>query len=99
PDQVASIEETGYALEALVGAASHSSLQVAIEQGLAFLVQAVEEDRHREPSPIGLYFAKLWYHEHLYPYISTVSALGQAIAADHPQPGSTETSAHEFAGH
>ena len=29
-----------------------------------------------EPSPIGLYFAKLWYSEKLYPLIFTVAALG-----------------------
>jgi squalene-hopene/tetraprenyl-beta-curcumene cyclase len=28
-----------------------------------------------EPSPIGLYFAKLWYSEKLYPLIFAVSAL------------------------
>jgi squalene-hopene/tetraprenyl-beta-curcumene cyclase len=43
-------------------------------------------DRHREPSPIGLYFAKLWYYEKLYPLIFTVSALGQALRAFLPQP-------------
>ena len=26
-------------------------------------------------APIGLYFARLWYHERLYPLIATVSAL------------------------
>jgi squalene-hopene/tetraprenyl-beta-curcumene cyclase len=28
------------------------------------------------PSPIGLYFAKLWYYEKLYPLIFTVASLG-----------------------
>jgi squalene-hopene/tetraprenyl-beta-curcumene cyclase len=28
-----------------------------------------------EPSPIGFYFAKLWYYEELYPVIFTVGAL------------------------
>jgi len=49
----------------------------------------VETDRHREPSPIGIYFAKLWYHENhekLYPLIFTVSALGRALKAFLPQP-------------
>ena len=31
-----------------------------------------------EPSPIGFYFAKLWYFERLYPLIFTVAALGRA---------------------
>ena len=50
------------------------------------LLADVEADRHREPSPIGLYFAKLWYYEKLYPLIFTVSALGQALRAFLPQP-------------
>ena len=29
-----------------------------------------------EPAPIGLYFARLWYFEQLYPLIFTVAALG-----------------------
>jgi hypothetical protein len=34
-----------------------------------------------EYSPIGFYFAKLWYYEKLYPLIFTVSALGHACRA------------------
>ena len=30
-----------------------------------------------KPTPIGFYFAKLWYFEKLYPIIFTVSALGR----------------------
>ena len=43
-----------------------------------WLVEAVESGRFREPSPIGFYFAKLWYFEKLYPIIFTVAALGRA---------------------
>jgi squalene-hopene/tetraprenyl-beta-curcumene cyclase len=50
------------------------------------LLADVEVDRGREPSPIGFYFAKLWYYEKLYPLIFTVSALGQALRAFLPQP-------------
>lgn len=35
----------------------------------------LEERADFEPSPIGLYFAKLWYSEKLYPLIFTVAAL------------------------
>jgi squalene-hopene/tetraprenyl-beta-curcumene cyclase len=31
-----------------------------------------------DPTPIGFYFAKLWYFEKLYPLIFTVGALGRA---------------------
>ncbi|MBM61638.1 MAG: squalene--hopene cyclase [Acidobacteria bacterium] len=35
------------------------------------------EQTHFEASPIGLYFAKLWYSEKLYPLIFTVAALNK----------------------
>jgi hypothetical protein len=50
----------------------------SLRRGIQWLVAAVESDRWTEPSPIGFYFAKLWYHERLYPIIFTVAALGQA---------------------
>ena len=49
-----------------------------VEGGIAWLVEAVESGRFREASPIGFYFAKLWYFEKLYPLIFTVAALGRA---------------------
>jgi squalene-hopene/tetraprenyl-beta-curcumene cyclase len=39
----------------------------------------VESGRYQNPSPIGFYFAKLWYYEKLYPIIFTVAALGRAL--------------------
>jgi len=50
-----------------------------VTRGLAWLIDAVESGRFREPSPIGFYFAKLWYFEKLYPLIFTVAALGRAV--------------------
>ena len=54
-------------------------MQPAATKGLEWLVAAVEQNRHLECSPIGFYFAKLWYYERLYPRIFTVSALGRAL--------------------
>lgn len=51
----------------------------AAAKGLAWLVRAVQEGRHRQAEPIGLYFARLWYYEDLYPIIFTVSALREAV--------------------
>jgi squalene-hopene/tetraprenyl-beta-curcumene cyclase len=48
------------------------------------LVEAVEAGRHRETAPVGLYFAKLWYYERLYPLTFLVAALGQAVRAETP---------------
>jgi squalene-hopene/tetraprenyl-beta-curcumene cyclase len=52
---------------------------LATERGIAWLIEAVESGRFREASPIGFYFAKLWYFEKLYPLIFTVAALGRAL--------------------
>ena len=52
--------------------------QEAVARGVAWLVDAVESGRFRDPSPIGFYFAKLWYFEKLYPLIFIVGALGKA---------------------
>jgi squalene-hopene/tetraprenyl-beta-curcumene cyclase len=50
----------------------------AVNKGLAWLVQKIEFGAHREPTPIGFYFARLWYFERLYPIIFSVAALGRA---------------------
>ena len=67
------------ALEALLAAADDPSLQPAIAKGFDWLLSAVETGRHKDYSPIGFYFAKLWYHERLYPLIFTTGVLGQAV--------------------
>jgi squalene-hopene/tetraprenyl-beta-curcumene cyclase len=77
-----SIEETALAVEVLV--VSNTSPQrergkdEAVQRGLAWLVERVEAGRLSEATPIGFYFAKLWYFEKLYPIIFTVAALGRA---------------------
>jgi squalene-hopene/tetraprenyl-beta-curcumene cyclase len=70
----AGVVETALAVEVLIDLAPD-----AVERGLAWLTDAVESGRFREPSPIGFYFAKLWYFEKLYPLIFTVAALGRAV--------------------
>jgi squalene-hopene/tetraprenyl-beta-curcumene cyclase len=73
-----SVEETAVAVEVLVDLAPPEARAV-VERGLAYLVQRVEDGSFRDPSPIGFYFAKLWYFEKLYPIIFTVAALGRAV--------------------
>ena len=68
-----SVEETALAVEALAGT-SHGE---ATERGARWLIDRVESGAWREAAPIGFYFAKLWYHERLYPLIWTVAALGR----------------------
>jgi squalene-hopene/tetraprenyl-beta-curcumene cyclase len=68
------VEETALAVEVLIDLAPGD----AVNRGVAWLVEAVESGRFRDPTPIGFYFAKLWYFEKLYPLIFTVAALGRA---------------------
>ena len=70
-----SVEETALAVESLAGTAEVA----ATNRGVEWLVSRVESGAWREPSPIGFYFAKLWYHERLYPMIWTLGALGKAM--------------------
>ena len=78
-DQVSGVEETALATEALLGAGDDRSLEVAIDEGLNWLVEAVASGRHRQCEPIGFYFARLWYYEAMYPLVFTVSALARAV--------------------
>jgi squalene-hopene/tetraprenyl-beta-curcumene cyclase len=71
-----SVEETALAVEVLVDAGPEA--QPAVNKGLAWLVDQVEAGGLYSPTPIGFYFAKLWYFERLYPIIFTVAALGRA---------------------
>ncbi len=71
-----SIEETALAIDILVDAGSQAL--DAVNSGSAWLVEQVERDGLAKPTPIGFYFAKLWYFEKLYPIIFTLAALGRA---------------------
>ncbi|MFV2066217.1 MAG: prenyltransferase/squalene oxidase repeat-containing protein [Pirellulales bacterium] len=80
-EELPSVEETALAVTALLENSSRDpTQQEAVQQGLDWLVEAVETSRYRESAPIGLYFAKLWYYEELYPRVFTVAALGRALA-------------------
>src|SRR5205807_9858768 len=71
-----SMEETALAVEVLLDAGPEA--EPAVTKGLAWLVGQVEAGGLDNPTPIGFYFAKLWYFEKLYPIIFTVAALGRA---------------------
>jgi squalene-hopene/tetraprenyl-beta-curcumene cyclase len=78
PSVESTIEETALAVEALLAAPRTEKFRQAIEFGVAWLCQAIENNRLFESAPIGFYFAKLWYYERLYPLTFAVSALGRA---------------------
>jgi squalene-hopene/tetraprenyl-beta-curcumene cyclase len=75
-----SVEETALAVAALASRDERKredSLRENLRRGAAWLVEAVESGAIDTPSPIGFYFANLWYHEKLYPWIFTLEALGR----------------------
>lgn len=83
-----SIEETALAVDALAGLLSvrggnellqlsTEKIEHALRRGVGWLVEKTERGKTMQPEPIGLYFAKLWYFEKLYPAIFTVSALNK----------------------
>lgn len=83
---VASVEETALAVEAITAVLSkkpkptdiaHERLSTAVARGTKWLIEKVESGEWTKPSPIGFYFAKLWYYEKLYPMIFTVGALNR----------------------
>ena len=83
-----SIEETAWAIEALAAVAEldepvRDNVMPALASAVAWLIENTHGGSGFEPSPVGLYFAKLWYFERLYPVIFTVSALGRARRVIH----------------
>ncbi len=76
PNTPSSIEETALAVEVLLDAGP--SAEGAVERGLVWLMERIEAGGLQQPTPIGFYFAKLWYFEKLYPVIFSVAALGRA---------------------
>ena len=73
---VSSVEETALAAEILLSTAPED---ITAQRSLAWLLECVERGEFRETTPIGFYFAKLWYFEDLYPLTFMVAALGRAF--------------------
>ncbi len=64
----------------------------AVARGAEWLVCATGRGRQFPPTPIGFYFAKLWYFEKMYPLVFTVAALEQvrlAAGVESPSHGRT----------
>jgi squalene-hopene/tetraprenyl-beta-curcumene cyclase len=83
-----SVEETALAVEALCDSMNaltdaflREAATKAIHRGVNWLLTRVESGEWTQPSPIGFYFAKLWYYEKLYPMIFTVAALNRVRAS------------------
>jgi squalene-hopene/tetraprenyl-beta-curcumene cyclase len=80
-DTPSSIEETSFALDALAACSYERRRAVAIQRGAEWVVRHTSHATALSPSPIGLYFAKLWYFEKLYPLVYASGALGRVLSA------------------
>jgi squalene-hopene/tetraprenyl-beta-curcumene cyclase len=89
---VSSIEETALAVDGLCAVLLQSAIRdvvtpdsdpgpqsaiEAVRRGTEWLIRNTDHGRSTPALPIGLYFARLWYFEELYPLIFTLSALGK----------------------
>jgi squalene-hopene/tetraprenyl-beta-curcumene cyclase len=87
PGLLPSIEETALTVEALARVAAEGRdaglrdrATDAVARGVAWLLDHTAAATRFPSAPIGLYFAKLWYDEELYPLAFTVAALERAAA-------------------
>jgi squalene-hopene/tetraprenyl-beta-curcumene cyclase len=76
------IEETSLAVAALVGL-DDVAARAAVHRGERWIVQATRGGDETTPSPIGLYFSRLWYCEASYPLIFAVDALRRVADDTH----------------
>ncbi len=75
----ATVEETALAATALAGIVAHESKALsALRRAAAWLGTRTDEGRRFPAAPIGLYFARLWYSEALYPLLFSVAAFERA---------------------
>jgi squalene-hopene/tetraprenyl-beta-curcumene cyclase len=76
-----SIEETSLAVEALLAVADslcrEPSVAQAVRRGTQWLITNTHHGTFLPASPIGLYFAQLWYSERLYPHVFALAALSR----------------------
>ena len=88
-DVTPSVEETAVAAQVLCLFMSSTTPQeltseararvcAGIERGVSWLLEATRGGAHFPAAPIGLYFARLWYHERVYPIVWTLGALRAA---------------------
>ena len=70
-----SIEETALATSGLAAWADNEDAFRAARRGASWLAKTTHDGTWFPSSPIGFYFAKLWYYEKLYPIVLVVEAL------------------------
>lgn len=77
------IEESAVVLEGLLESGGQTIHESSIISGLTWLAEAIQRGGLERASPIGFYFAKLWYYEKLYPALFGLSALANALRLRH----------------
>lgn len=75
------VEETAVAVQAMASFPGDRDLLPSLERGVAWLVEATSAGACTPAAPIGLYFARLWYFEELYPLIFATAACIRARSA------------------
>lgn len=93
---IGSIEETSLALSAII----YTSEKQKIERGFSWLDQQFQL-QGLKASPIGLYFASLWYSEKMYPLTAYLEAVCRMLEFAHhvdDVPVGAEIVAHEIGG-
>jgi squalene-hopene/tetraprenyl-beta-curcumene cyclase len=76
-----SIEETGVVLAALgrsLADGDERQISTAVARGARWLIDATLDGAETAAAPLGLYFARLWYYEELYPLVFAVAGLAAA---------------------
>ena len=78
PAVPSTLEESGVAISGLAAAVRAGRCdagRAALERGAAWLATVTDGGHAFPASPLGLYFARLWYSERLYPLIFAAGAL------------------------
>ncbi len=89
-DVPSSIEETGVVLAALgrsLADGDQQQISTSVARGARWLMHATVNDTETTATPLGLYFARLWYYEELYPVVFALEGLaGTAFATLRADP-------------
>ena len=80
PKAPSSVEETALAVHALAVTPGADSFP-ALARGVEWLIESTASGARTPAAPVGLYFARLWYFEELYPLIFATGAAIRARAA------------------
>ena len=73
------IEETSVALEGILSGDGTNGCADSIMRGVNWLCDGIQQEHHLVSQPIGFYFARLWYHEKMYPLVFSLGALNKGL--------------------